>query len=193
VGIPRPRRISASGLNYRFFVTYFVVGSLIAFGMTVGLMVAIPASSPAASGPATVSYENLTVSINASNGWPQYSPANFSVPAGLVVFTITDTDAPMNWTPCACVVTGTQSDVELVNGTPLHVIPSNNVAHSFNIHNLGLSIYTPGLSVVRFTVDLVNAGTFVWFCIVPCGTGADPYTSAPMGVAGYMTGTMTVT
>ncbi|MCI4347084.1 MAG: hypothetical protein L3J97_00500, partial [Thermoplasmata archaeon] len=191
--VPTLPGVWAGGLNHRFFVIYFVSGILIAFGMTVGLMVVVPSSSPPAAGPTTVSYVNLTVSVNPANGWPQYSPANFSVPTGIVVFTITDLDMMMNWTPCPCVVTGTDRSVELVNGTPVHIVPSQNVAHSFNIPNLGLSAYIPGLSVVRFTVDLNNPGSFEWICVVPCGTGTNAYTSPPMGVAGYMTGTMTIT
>jgi len=45
---------------------------------------------------------------------------------------------------------------------------------------------------VQFTALLLNPGTFLWFCMAPCGTGSDPYDSPPMGVAGYMTGTMTI-
>ncbi len=56
-----------------------------------------------------------------------------------------------------------------------------------------LTGYLPGLSVIRFTVDLINPGSFGWFCVVPCGAGANPYSSPPMGVPGYMTGTMTIT
>ena len=191
-GYPAGRGVGALGVSYRFFVAYFVAGTLIAFGMTVGLIVALPPTPAPGVGATTVSYENLTVSVNPANGWPQYSPANFSVHTGLVVFTIIDRDAPMNWSPCGCVVTGTPGSTELINGTPFHVVPSDNVAHSFNVPNLGLSVYIPGLSVVKFTVDLLNPGTFEWFCTVPCGTGVNAYTTPPMGVAGYMTGLMTV-
>lgn len=191
-GAPRPRGIALLGLNYRFFVVYFVAGILITFGITAGLIVAIPPGSPATSGSSAVSYENLTVSINASNGWPQYTPANFTVPTGLITFTITDRDAAMNWPGCGCVVTGTQGGTEQVNGTAAHIIPSSNVAHTFNVPSLGISAFTPGGSVVRFTVDLINAGTFQWFCMAPCGAGANPYSTPPMGTPGFMTGTMTI-
>ena len=190
---PAPRGVWAAGSTSRFFLTYFIAGILISFGMGMGLMVAIPATPTPPPAPIHYSYANLTISINATTGWPQYTPANFTVSNGEVIFTITDLDSPMNWSPCPCVVTGTNAGVEIINGTPVHVIPSTNVAHSFSIPNLGLSVYLPGLSVIRFTVDLINPGSFGWFCVVPCGAGANPYSSPPMGVPGYMTGTMTIT
>jgi len=189
---PAPGSVWAGPVDPRFFVVYFVVGIVVAFGIGAGLIVAIPSSTPPAAAPLPVSYENLTVSINQTNGWPQYSPANFTVPSGRVIFTITDNDMPMNWSGCPCVVTGTPNSLETINGTPTHIVPSDNVAHSFNVPALGLSIYSPGSSVVRFTADLLSPGSFQWFCIAPCGAGADPYDTPPMGTPGFMTGTMTV-
>jgi hypothetical protein len=193
---PTPRGFWAGSLDVRHFAVYFVAGILLSFGVGAGLMVALPPSSPTPVGPITTSYENLTITLNnssgPSNGWPQYSPANFTVPAGRVIFTITDNDSPMSWSACACVVTGTGGSVELVNGTPEHIVSSSNVAHTFNVPNLGLSIYSPGQSVVQFTVDLLAPGVYQWFCMAPCGTGANPYTSPPMGVPGFMTGTITI-
>lgn len=191
-GLPTPRRAWTSGPNYRFFLAYFAAGILVAFSVTLGLMVAVPASPPAQGGSTAVSYENLTVIINPANGWPQYVPANFTVPTGRVVFTITDHDDPVAWPVCPCVVSGTVEEVEMVNGSPDHIVPSTNVAHTFNVPDLGLAVYSPGGVTVQFSVDLVNPGTFTWFCLAPCGAGADPYTTGPMGVPGFMTGTMTV-
>lgn len=189
---PVPGRLPVSALTPRAFLAYFVAGTLIAFGTTAGLVVAIPPPAPTPSTPVTTSYVNLTVSLNPMNGWPQYSPANFTVPTGLVVFTITDQDMPMSWSGCGCVVTGTVNGMETVNGTPVHILPSSNVAHTFNVPNLGLSVYVPGQSVVRFIVNLQNPGTFLWFCMAPCGAGANPYSTPPMGTPGYMTGSMTI-
>lgn len=188
-----PRRAWAAGVDSRFFAAYFIAGVLISFGVGAGLILAIPStSSPSPTGPTVVAYENLTVTLNSSNGWPQYSPANFTVPTGRVIFTITDNDSPMAWSGCPCVVDGTPGGIEEVNGTPMHVVPSSNVAHSFNVPQLGLSIYSPGQSVVRFTADLLTPGSFTWFCIAPCGAGGNPFQSPPMGTPGFMTGTMTV-
>ncbi len=192
-GVPTPARAWAASLDYRFFVTYFVAGTLIAFGITLGLMVVTPSSATPGTGPATVSYENLTVTLNSTNGWPQYTPSNFTVPAGRVVVTITDRDMPMNWSECPCVVSGTVGETERVNGTSVHLLSSANIAHSFVIPSLGLSVYSPGDSVVEFSFDAINAGSFQWFCTAPCGAGANAYTTPPMGVLGFMAGTITVT
>ena len=194
VKVPTPHPW-ATAISPRTLFVYFVAGTLISLAIGFGLVVALPVAPASTTNTPTgpVDYVNLTVSINPLNGWPQYSPANFTVSAGVVVFTITDQDAPMNFTPCPCVVTGTERSIEFINGTPTHLVSSDNVAHSFGIPNLGLNVYSPGLSTVQFTVDLINPGTFEWFCFVPCGTGADPYSTPPMGVAGYMTGTMTIT
>jgi uncharacterized membrane protein YphA (DoxX/SURF4 family) len=192
-GLPVRRGVFAGGLSYQFFFAYFAAGTLLAFGLTVGLMVATPASSSGPGAPSTVAYENLTINLNLTNGWPQYTPANFTVPTGRVVFTITDNDSAVSWSQCPCVVSGTDGSVERVNGSVEHVVPSSNVAHTFNIPNLGLAVYSPGQSVVQFTVDLVNPGTFTWFCTMPCGAGVNPYTTPPMGTPGFMTGTLTVT
>ncbi len=181
-------------LSPRTLFTYFVVGTLVSLGVGVGLTTAFPpqASGPSSPGTGPTTYVNLTVILNQTNGWPQYVPANFTVPTGTVVFTITDQDSPMNWTQCPCVVSGTPGDTELVNGTPAHVVSSANVAHTFNVPKLGLAIYSPGLSVVQFTVRLLTPGSFQWFCLAPCGTGSNPYSTPPMGTPGFMTGTLTV-
>ena len=107
---PSPGGFWAGSLNVQFFAVYFVAGIIIAFGIGAGLMLALPPTSPTPVGPTTTSYENLTISINnssgPSNGWPQYTPANFTVPTGRVIFTITDNDSPTAWSSCPCVVTG---------------------------------------------------------------------------------------
>jgi len=190
---PRPAPGGVWARNARFFGVYFVAGVLISFGIAVGLVVGLPSIPPTTPAPAPVSYANLTININNTTGWPQYTPANFTVHPGWVKFTITDNDAPMSWSGCACVVTGTNGSAESINGTPTHVVSSANVAHTFNVPGIGLSIYSPGDSVVQFTVRVYNEGAFVWFCAAPCGAGANPYSTPPMGTPGFMTGTMTVT
>jgi len=152
----------------------------------------LPSSHRSETSALRTSYLNLSIQINATNGWPQYVPANFTVPAGRVIVTIVDHDMPMNWSQCPCVVNGTAGNVEDINGTPYHVVPSSNVAHTFNIPALGIAVYSPGQSVVTFTLYLNQTGSFVWACIAPCGAGSDPYSTPPMGVPGYMMGTLTV-
>ncbi len=156
---------------------------------------AIAAEAPASAGTAnaavTVSYLNLTVRVNPTNGFPAYSPANFSVPKGEVRVKIVDTDATASFPGCDCNVTGTQGNVESVNGSaPTSQIGWGNVAHTFSIPTLGVNVLSPGESTVTFTLWLNQTGAFVWLCDAPCGTNG--FEGAPMGVPGYMTGTMTV-
>lgn len=185
----------STGLGAHALFAYATAGLLVSFGVGVGLVVLLPvgptAGPVAPTGPTT--YMNLTIVINATNGWPQYVPANFSVPAGRVVFTIVDTDTPMNWSGCLCVVHGTAGGTEEINGTPVSVVSKANVAHTFSIPTLGLETFSPGESTVTFVVDLIGPGVYTWYCLAPCGMGADPYDTPPMGTPGYMTGTMTVT
>ncbi|MFI5418747.1 MAG: hypothetical protein ACHQ2Y_07640 [Candidatus Lutacidiplasmatales archaeon] len=174
---------------------YFSVGTILALAIGFGLVVAFPLPPSSGNGgpvgPTT--YVNLTIDINATNGWPQYTPANFTVPVGQVDFTIVDNDLPINWSGCPCPVEGTLGHVETINGSAVRIVPQANVAHSFSVPDLGIQVYTPGLSTVTFSVDVTHAGKFFWVCTVPCGTGADPYNSPPMGTPGFMAGTMTVT
>lgn len=181
-------------VSLRTLVIYFVVGTLLSLALGFGLVLAIPAAPTGAAGPTgPVTYVNLSVNVNPENGFPQYSPANFSVPMGRAIFTIVDHDAPMSWSSCPCPVTGTLGGVELINGTPFARVPPTNVAHTFNVPVLGVQVLSPGGSVVQFTLDLTSRGAFYWYCFAPCGTGSNPYDSPPMGTPGYMTGALTVT
>jgi len=196
--VPRPATPSGwtTPISVRVLLTYFVAGTLVSLAIGVGLIVAFPLQ-PASSGPPLVSgpveYVNLSINIDPNNSWPQYSPANFTIHTGQVEFTIVDNDSPMYWDGCPCSVSGTVGGVESVNGSRMAVVPPTNVAHSFNVPDLNLAVYSPGQNTTTFTVDILRAGEFVWLCVVPCGTGADPYNTPPMGVPGFMTGTITVT
>ena len=182
-------------LSTRALFTYFIAGTLVSLAIGVGLIVAFPLQ-PASSGPPLVSgpvqYVNLSINIDPNNGWPQYSPANFTIQPGTIVVTIVDNDSPMYWDGCPCSVTGTVGGVERVNGSVYDVVPPTNVAHSFNVPDLNLAVYSPGGNTTQFTVDITRTGEFVWLCVVPCGTGTDPYNTPPMGVPGFMTGTIRV-
>ena len=81
----------------------------------------------------------------------------------------------------------------MVNGSRMTNVSSDNVAHSFNVPAWHLAVYSPGLSVVTFKVDVINPGSFIWVCVVPCGQGTNAYTTPPMGSPGWMTGLITVT
>lgn len=162
--------------------------------MVAGLagMVLAPGSGPTVRHTATTTYVNLTIALDRSSGLPRFSPANFTVGVGRVVITIFDRDLAASWAGCPCTVAGTEGGVEQVNGTPLSHLDPSNVAHTFTVGSLGLNVLSPGGSTVEFAFDVTGAGTYVWECLAPCGEGSDPYTGAPMGVAGYMSGTITV-
>jgi len=175
---------------------YNLVGAGLAFGVVlmfvlwagVASTANASAASPVGADPPANMY--LTIQLNPVTGWPQYSPANFSVPSGLVVFTIVNYDVPANWSGCPCNVTGTVGDTETVNATTYAEVPSSNVAHTFDIPALGLNVLVPGMSTVTFALDLTQPGTYTWICEMPCG--ADGFSGPPMGLPGYMTGTITV-
>lgn len=172
-----------------------LVAAGLAFGVVLLVVVWTAVSASAnTSSPYTPSASKahmyLTIQINPVTGWPQYSPANFTVPAGEVVFMIVDYDSPANWTSCTCNASGTVGGTETINGTTTSIVSSSNVAHTFTIPSLHVNVLSPGMATVTFTVDLTQPGTFSWYCETPCGTNG--YTGGPMSTPGYMTGTMTV-
>ncbi len=165
-------------------VALLVVWTALSIGTGAG---ATNSGSSSGSSPA---HMYLTIQINPNNGEPQYSPANFTVPLGVVEFTIVDYDMAATWGGCSCNVTGTVGGTETVNGTPMSEVPYINMGHTFTVPTLGLNVLSPGNTTVTFSVDFTQAGTYTWICLDPCG--ADGYTGEPMGVPGYMSGTMTV-
>jgi len=184
-----PRRRSLLGtLVLGLLVGGILVGAgVFALGGSVSNPGTTGSSSPAATTPFNVT---LTVAINPLNGWPQYTPANFSVPRGEVTITIVDDDVPMSFPGCNCNVSGTLGNVEYINGTATNVVSNANVAHTFDVPSLGINVLSPAMSTVTFTVFFNQTGTYAWMCEAPCG-GASP-TAPPMGVPGYMVGTITV-
>jgi uncharacterized membrane protein YphA (DoxX/SURF4 family) len=186
-------RASAKGFgDQQFYNAAAVVAVLVVlgtFGAAYYGAVAAPAS-PAAPAGSTTSYVYLTVLVNPNTGMPQYSPANFTVPKGEVMFTIIDQDAPVQWANCTCNVSGTVGGVEYLNGTAMSSISTANAAHTFTVPQLHLNVITPGNSTITFTLYLNSTGTYVWNCLAPCGSNG--YTGSPMGVPGLMTGTMSV-
>ncbi len=160
------------------------------------------------SNTSTVSFLNLSVVINdtysqayGGSGFPQYvinstsgsgSGTNFTLPEGMVIVTITDHDAVNKFDQCVCNVKGTVGGTETLNGTPISSVSPSNVAHTFDVPQLGINVLSPGQSVVSFELDLNHVGSFRWECLVPCGSGPEGY-GFPMFTPGFMEGTMTVT
>ncbi len=148
------------------------------------------ASASGANGPGQAVY--LTINMNPVTGWPQYTPANFTVGTGDVTIILTDYDMVNAWSGCMCKVTGTVGGTELLNNTPVSEVSPSNVAHTFTITSMNVNVPSPGMSTVEFTIDFTQAGVVDWQCMVPWGAGSSPYGSPPMGLAGYMAGEITV-
>lgn len=169
-------------------ITWMLVATFYGAPLGGGTAAAAPAGSTSSSTDPANMY--ITIQINPATGWPQYSPANFSVPTGYVMFTIYNYDIPANFSGCQCNVTGTVDNTETVNGTTYSQVPWTNVAHTFDVPELGINVLNPGDAVITFEVDFTQLGTFVWLCEMPCGSNG--MSGPPMGVPGYMTGTITV-
>ncbi len=176
-------------IYYNLVAGVLSVGVVVAGGVTV---VAAPPPGPNGASTGRTTFVNLSVLVDPTSGWPHFSPANFSVSPGKVVVTISDEDARMAWAACTCAVAGTVGGIESINGTPVAHVDDANVAHTFTVPKLGINVLSPGQSVVSFTLDLSAPGTYVWLCEAPCGQGTDGYSSPPMGLAGFMTGSLTV-
>lgn len=136
----------------------------IPIGVIAGVrLVAFPSGggpTTATSFPGQPSHVNLTIAPNETAGWPRCSMANFAVPASQLVFTITDHDAVASRMGGPCGVKGTVNGVEAIKGTPYRTVPTSDVAHAFSTPALGANVLGLGQSVVPFTVDLTNAGTY---------------------------------
>jgi hypothetical protein len=170
-----------------FVIAWFSLAAIYNIPVGAGSPSTSPTGTTGSSAPSNM---YLTIQINPATGMPQYSPANFTVPAGTVDFTIVDYDLPIAWSGCACNVTGTVTGGESINGSATVTnVPWTNAAHTFTIPSIGENVVSPGLSTITFALDL-TAGTYTWWCMAPCYTSGN--SGPPMGMPGYMTGTITV-
>jgi hypothetical protein len=123
-------------------------------------------------------------------------------------------------------VRGTVGGVMTVNGKPVRQLTPDTAGHTFtiqtppNAHEPYLFVSVPLLgvpdnapsavtingnqyprpNVIVFRFRTGGAGTYVWHCYIPCGTGlagegltGQNNFGGPMGTTGYMSGTLTVT
>ncbi|MHB1527749.1 MAG: cupredoxin domain-containing protein [Candidatus Dormibacteria bacterium] len=139
---------------------------------------------------------------------PAYVPADFTLPANSTVkVTVTDFD---NSTPLTgaltkfAKVTGTVGGVMQVQRinplapnttvggvhTMSYLAPSQ-VAHTLTIPRLGINVPMAGQSRITFVIRTGKGGTYQWLCMDPCGDGPSGM-GAPMGMQGFMAGTLTV-
>ncbi len=132
--------------------------------------------------------------------WPAYSPNNLAVPANsLVTITLHDYDLGLDsplpkGTPFAT-VQGTVGGVAYRNGQAYSSLAPAKIAHTFTIPQLHINVPLPGdgkeSDTISFTFHTGKAGTYLFQCFDPCGTGSSGF-EGPMATKGYMVGTLTV-
>lgn len=87
--------------------------------------------------------------------------------------------------------TMTASGIQIRGAESVGSLPADDIAHTFTVPSLGLNIpaETSAMMVAFFTVS--QPGTYNWFCMTACGSGADGLGGA-MATPGWMTGTLVV-
>jgi hypothetical protein len=152
---------------------------------------------------------NVTIVTNAGphHDWPAFEPATISIPANRpVTITVTYLDGSTPLTSSLrsySKVTGVVGDdIEIVPirvGHPkiatgaareVDAVSASVVSHTFTIPALGINVPLLGGSRTSFTIEIAKPGTYTWECFDPCGSGASGF-GAPMGLTGYMLGTVT--
>jgi plastocyanin len=154
---------------------------------------------------------DLTIVTNAGphHDLPAFQPASFTINTGQPVeFTVTNLDSA---TPLPtdlkshAMVTGVLGGHEAVvplgakhssaaTGLARRVtaIAIGSVSHTFSITALGINVPILGNSRTTFTILVRKPGNYTWECFDPCGSGTNGFGS-PMGVPGYMMGTVNAT
>lgn len=131
--------------------------------------------------------------------WPAYAPNTLTVPANsLVTVTLHDDDlgdTPLpNGSPFTT-VQGTVGGAAYVNGVPYTSLAPDKIAHTFTIPLLHVNVPLPGdgkeSDSITFTFRTGKAGTYLFQCFDPCGTGSSGW-MGPMMMKGYMVGTLAV-
>lgn len=131
---------------------------------------------------------------------PYYSPARWALPEGntvrLTIISHDDGTAPLRAGSPKARVSGTQGNLEWVDGKPVHGFSVTKVAHTLTIPALRINLPIPaapphGAVVVTAWVRADKSGTFLWYCGAPCGSGPSGL-GGPMAMRGYMRGTVMV-
>ncbi len=158
------------------------------------------APSVARSKPRTV-VENMKILTSKAFG-PTYTNAAWSVHIGdTVVVRITSYDdgtAPLTGVQAMMFsrVEGTVGGVETVAGKPVRGVANDEIAHTFTVVGLGLNLPIPAAPTGRSVTVVARfvarrAGTFVWQCYAPCGSGPN-LMGGPMSTASWMEGRVKV-
>jgi hypothetical protein len=173
-------------------------------------LTAAPPTPPARSRTVTEAMEILTGKVQRERhivtrygqGFgPMYTNASWNVHVGdTVVLRITSYDdgaAPLTGAQTMFDrVEGTLGGTETVDGRPVRAVANDEVAHTFTVVGLGLNLPVPAAPsggsvtvVARFVAR--RAGSFVWQCYAPCGSGPN-LMGGPMATMGWMEGKVQV-
>jgi hypothetical protein len=134
--------------------------------------------------------------------WPAFAQTNLVVPAhSLVTVAIRDYDlgnTPMPQNSPYTTVQGTVGTTATVDGQTYASLAPDKIAHTFTIPQLNVNVPLPGdgaqgkdYNIVTFSFRTGAAGTYIFRCYTPCGTGPMGM-MGPMMTQGYMIGTLTV-
>ncbi len=161
-------------------------------------------AAPDAAGSMWLYLAILTGKMVGQSGWPEFVPANFTVPGNTAVqaeircFDDGTASIPSGYEVVRGTVGGNMTLISAVNGdlskSPARTVQSVNaagVAHTLTFADTGMNIPIPPLSTVRFSFFSGNAGTHPWQCMAACSTGQGGWGGA-MSTSGWMSGTMTV-
>ena len=163
--------------------------------------------SPVQQGTPATSSTHLTMSIvtnqpGMQKDWPAFSPSKLVVPANsLVTVTIRDYDlgdTAMPQNSPFTTVHGTIGTMATADERAYSSLAPGKIAHTFTIPQLNVNVPLPGdatggrdYNTVTFTFRTGAAGTYIFRCLDPCGTGPMGM-MGPMMTQGYMIGTLTV-
>ncbi len=163
--------------------------------------------SPVKQGTPVTSSTHLTIDIvtnqpGMEKDWPAFSPSNLVVPANsLVTVTIRDYDlgnTAMPQNSPFTTVQGTVNTIATADGREYSSLAFGKIAHTFTLPQLNVNVPLPGdgtngkaYNTVTFSFRTGAAGTYVFRCLDPCGTGPMGM-MGPMMTQGYMIGTLTV-
>jgi hypothetical protein len=172
-----------------------------------GSMMGGYSQNPTRQGTPSTSSTHVTMDIvvnqpGLQKDWPAFSQTNLVVPANsLVTVTIRDYDlgsTPMPQNSPFTTVQGTVGTTAIVDGQTYSSLAPDKIAHTFTIPQLSVNVPLPGdgaqgkdYNTVTFSFRTGAAGTYIFRCYDPCGTGPMGM-MGPMMTQGYMIGTLTV-
>lgn len=87
--------------------------------------------------------------------------------------------------------TETNNGIQIHGAWTTSNVPLSDIAHTFTVSGLNLSVPVPVSSIVQFSFQTGSPGTFTWQCYAECGAGASGWGQS-MHTPGWMTGTISV-